>query len=46
MNRLKSREEKVKNLLESSDDSAVEEAESKQAELLKKMEDIKQGIMD
>ena len=42
MNRLKSREEEVKNLLKSGDDSSVEEAESKQAELLKKREDIKQ----
>ena len=36
----------MKNLLESSDDSAMEEAESKQAELLRKREDIKQGILD
>ena len=36
----------VKNLLESSDNSTVEEGESKQAELVKKKEDIKQGILD
>ena len=36
----------MKNLLESCDDSAVEEAESKQAEVLRKMEDINRGIMD
>ena len=43
---MKSREEVVKNLLESSDNSTVEEGESKQAELVKKKEDVKQGILD
>ena len=36
----------MKNLPESSDESTVEEAESKQAELLRKREDIKQGMLD
>ena len=36
----------VKNLLESSYNSTVEEEETKQAELVKKKEDIKQGILD
>ena len=36
----------MKNLLESSDDSTVKGAESKQAELLGRRGDIKQGIVD
>ncbi|KAK2548236.1 Uncharacterized protein P5673_031641 [Acropora cervicornis] len=46
LNRMKSREEVVKNLLESSDNSTVEEGESKQAELVKKKEDVKQELKE
>ncbi|XP_015776170.1 PREDICTED: trichohyalin-like [Acropora digitifera] len=46
LSRVKSREEVVKNLLESSDNSTVGEEESKQAELMKKKEDIKQELTE
>ena len=44
MNRLKAREEEVKNLLESGDTNTVEESQSHHAEQLKQKEDLKKGI--
>lgn len=46
VNRLKAREEEVKNLLESGDTNTVEESQSHHAEQLKQKEDLKKGLTE